>query len=307
MLFRNATAQPSIGDDLILEKPSLRWGVDSEYGRLRDVLLSAPPHLEMVPCNAVTKSSLDQGLTCCTQTASRQHAKLAEALGANGVACHFAPPAEDMPDLCFTRDSVLMTPWGLLELSPAAGHRKRETAHVRAALERLGVPVFGVLEEGRAEGGDICILRPGVVVIGYSGERTNKAGAKAVARLFRQRGWRAMLYCFDPHFLHFDTQFTLVDRHLAVACVEALEPNFVESIFDLGIDIVPATYEETQSLGANLLSLGGHRIVSSADNERINTALRRLDYQVIPVEIDQFTRCGGGIHCLTNPLSRLPG
>jgi N-dimethylarginine dimethylaminohydrolase len=284
-----------------------RWGVDSEYGRLTDVMLSAPPHLEVLPCNSVAVEALANGLACCPVAAETQHRALARTLEAEGVSCHFVPPSEEMPDLSFTRDSVLMTPWGLLELVPAVAHRAAEAAYVRRTAASWGVPILGRLPEGRAEGGDICVLRPGVVVIGYSGERTDEAGATALARLFEARGWRAIRYRFDPHFLHLDTHFTTVDRNRAVACTEAIDPAFLEQLEALGIDLVPVSYDEVQRLGGNILSLGDGRVLSSADNHRLNGALERLGYRVLPVEIDQFVRCGGGIHCLTLPLARLPG
>ncbi|HEV2748715.1 MAG TPA: arginine deiminase family protein [Allosphingosinicella sp.] len=284
-----------------------RWGVDSEYGRLTDVLLSAPPHLEVLPCNAVAVEALANGLACCPVTAETQHQALARALEAAGVRCHFVPPAEPMPDLSFTRDAALMTPWGLLELRPAVAHRRAEAAHVRRTAERWGIPILGRLGEGRVEGGDVCLLRPGVAIVGYSGERTDRAGAGALARLFEARGWHVIRYRFDPHFLHLDTHFTIVDRHRAVACVDFLEPGFRAELAALGIDLVPVTYDEVQRLGGNILSLGDGRLLSSADNRRLNQELERLGYTVIPVGIDQFVRCGGGVHCLTLPLSRVAG
>lgn len=307
MLFDFTNADACIGNGLILSAPTRRWGVDSEYGRLRDVLLSAPPHLAMVPCNAVTRQSIGKGLTCCPDTAAKQHAKLVAALEAEGVTCHFVPPTETLPDLSFTRDAVLLTPWGMLELNPSARHRRAEVRHVRTAAEAAGVPLLGALSEGHLEGGDICLLRPGTVVIGYSGERSNKAGAVALSRFFKARGWQAILYCFDPHFLHLDTMFTMIDRNRALACVEILEESFIDRLNDLGIEIVPVSHDEVQRLGANLLSLGDGRLISSVDNIRVNRVLEGLGYRVVAVEIDQFVRCGGGIHCLTNPLSRLPG
>jgi N-dimethylarginine dimethylaminohydrolase len=37
----------------------------------------------------------------------------------------------------------------------------------------------------------------------------------------------------------------------------------------------------------------------------VNATLEQLGYSVIRLDIDQFTRCGGGMHCLTMPLARL--
>ena len=307
MLFDIAVADAPVGEDLILERPLTRWGVDSEYGRLLDVMVSPPPHLEIVPCNSISIGALDRGMSCCSDTAGRQHRALVTALQAEGVRCHVVPPSEDMPDLSFTRDAALMTPWGLLQLNPSAPHREAEAAHVRDASRKWGVPMLGAIEEGKIEGGDICILRPGVVVVGWSGQRTDEAGAKALARIFEDRGWTAVITRFDPYFLHLDTLFTMVGQRSAAACLEALDGDFVERLWMLGLDFVPVTIGEVQGLGANLVSLGDERILSSADSSRINTELARRGYRVIAVEIDQFTRCGGGIHCLTLPLARLPG
>jgi N-dimethylarginine dimethylaminohydrolase len=306
MFFNLEPADPSLGGTLINSGGS-RWGVDSEYGRLTDVMLSAPAHLEMVPCNAVSIENRNNGVDCSPDLAVEQHQALKAALIENGVRCYMVPPVESLPDISFTRDATLMTPWGLLGLNPAVGHRLAEVDHIRAAAWGWGVPLLGTIEGGTIEGGDICLVRPGVIVIGLSGERTDESGANALAHLFEQRGWRAILYRFDPHFLHFDTQFTMVDRNRAIACADVMEDGFLYEMQALGIEIVPASYEEVQKLGANILSLGEGRVLSPADNHRVNGQLERLGCDVVRVDIDQFTRCGGGMHCLTMPLARMPG
>jgi arginine deiminase len=307
MLFDFHASDAGFTDELVSPFARVRWGVDSEFGHLRDVLLCEPPHLKMVPCNEVTRDALNKGLACCTDTAEQQHAQLVQVLEAEGVRCHFVAPHEGLPDLSFTRDTVLMSPWGLIELNPRLPHRKAEVAHAVAAVKDLGIPWLASIDEGSVEGGDVCILKPGVIVIGVSGERTDEAGAKALARQFEQRGWRALFCRFDPKYLHLDTLFSVIDRDRAVACIEALPDEFLIDLIELGIEFIPASVEEVQKLGANLVSLGGGRVLSPADNVRLNQLLDRMGYEVIPVALDQFTRCGGGVHCLTMPLSRAPG
>ncbi len=307
MFLEQTSGETHFTESLIERRAPFRWGVDSETGWLTDVLLSRPDFLEMVPCNAVSRDSLARGLACCSDSAGAQHTKLAERLEQAGVACHFVPPAAGMPDLTFTRDAVLMTPWGLVELRPSEPHRKGEPAHVARALAKLGVPMLGRIEEGRVEGGDVCILRPGLVLIGYSGDRTDRAGARALGALFEREGWKAVYSCFHPRFLHLDTQFTMISSGRAVACLDTLEEGLADRLEGLGIELVPATRDEVGRLGANLLSLGGNRILSPADNRRLNRALEAAGFEVLAVDIDQFARCGGGMHCLTMPLARTPG
>lgn len=307
MLFDFSPAPTLFGDALVDRAPPVpRWGADSEYGVLHEVMLSGPRHLELVPCNAVSRANLAAGLTCSPDLAVEQHDALARTLERLGVRCRYVRSRPGLPDLTFTRDSSMMTPWGLVLLRLAAEHRRAEAAEIRAAARAWGVPVLAEIEEGTVEGGDVCLLRPGLVAIGWSGERTTKAGAEALAAIFERRGWRALLTRFDPRFLHLDTLFTMVDRTRAVACVEALDDGFLATVADLDIGLVTASELEVDALGPNLLSLGRGRVLSAADNHRINGELERLGYHVEAVDIGQFTQCGGGVHCLTMPLARAP-
>lgn len=280
------------------------WGADSEYGRLTDVLLCAPTHLKPVPCCAVTTANLRRGFDYSVGEAIRQHHALEAVLRASGVRCHVVDASPALPDLAFARDATLMTPWGLVELNLATEHRRAESRHVARFAAARGVPLIGRIEQGSVEGGDVCLVRPGTVIIGCSGERTTAAGAAALAALFERHGWRAYVHAFDPHFLHLDTQFAMLDANRALAAVDVLDDGFLAFVEGLGIELVPVTYKEVQQLGANVLSLGGGRIVSAASNWRVNRVLLGLGYDVAAVDLGQFTACGGGVHCLTLPLAR---
>lgn len=283
-----------------------RFGVSSETGRLTDVMLGSPAYLEAVPCCSVTAANIRDGFQACRETARRQHEGLRTALSAAGVRCHFVPAVAGMPDMAFVRDAVTMTPWGLMRLAPAEPHRRAEAGHIARFARHLGVPLltpeFG---DATAEGGDIAVIRPGLLAIGISEDRTNEAGAAIVARPFEEAGWQVIHCRFDPHFLHLDTQFCMLDRSTALACRDVLSDAFLTDIDALGIRTLPVTYKEVQALGGNVVSLGDRRILSTAHNGRVNAMLADEGFDVIAVDLDQFTRCGGGPHCLTMPLRRL--
>lgn len=280
------------------------FGVDSEFGRLERVLLSAPDHLSMVPCNSVTKEALRNGLQLSPDLARTQHAALVDAFDGAAVDVLIADARPNLPDQSFARDTTLMTPWGLVGLRPGAFHRRAEVAHVMAEAAAAGVPILDKIEQGTIEGGDVCVLRPGLVIIGVTGGRTNDEGAEALASIFRRRGWRAMLHHFDPHFLHLDTIFTVVDRDLALGCRDVLDDAFMAEMERGGMDILPVSYKDARRLGCNVVSLGDRRVLTSVDNAAVNAQLAARGYELVPVDISQFTRCGGGIHCLTMPLAR---
>lgn len=307
MLLDHAAPPAPLEDARSEAEAVTRWGVASETGELADVLLCAPAFLEMVPCNSVSRDSIGKGLLASPSLAARQHDALVAALEQNGARCHFVPPSPGLADLCFTRDAVLMSPWGLIELRPAAPHRRAEPGHVARAAAALGVPHLDRIVAGSIEGGDVCLIREGLLLIGQSGDRTDACGARALGGLFQGRGWEVIHTRFDRRFLHLDTLFTMVSDSCAVACTGALEAGFLARLGRLGIDIIPASADEVGGLGANLLSLGKRRLIAPMRNERLNAILSGCGFEVIALDLDQFTRCGGGAHCLTMPLARRSG
>ncbi|MGZ8998621.1 MAG: dimethylarginine dimethylaminohydrolase family protein, partial [Allosphingosinicella sp.] len=266
--------------------------VESEYGRLRSVLLADPQSLTIVPCNSVSEEAIRRGHECQRPQAIRQHAQLRAALAAEDVAIQLVPGDPGLPDLSFTRDSSLMSPWGLLGLRPGAEHREREVDLVMQFAHSMGLPWLGRVDQGRVEGGDLAMIRPGTVAIGISGVRTDDAGADAVASLFEGQGWEVLAYRFDPHFLHLDTIFCMVDAQLALACLDVLDDDFILAIRSRGIELVDVSYKDARRLGCNLLSLGDRRVITSGTSPRADLDLAQRGYRVINVELSEFIQCG---------------
>jgi N-dimethylarginine dimethylaminohydrolase len=159
---------------------------------------------------------------------------------------------------------------------------------------------------GAIEGGDIHIIRPGLLVVGWSGIRTTQEGATQFARWFADEGWETKPFSFPEHFLHLDVLFCMAAPSLAVACVEVLGDDFAQWLKARGIRLIEATYREVMAMSCNLLALGGDRVVSPSHSARINAALRAEGLEVLDPELDLFAAGGGSVHCMTMPLAREP-
>jgi N-dimethylarginine dimethylaminohydrolase len=157
---------------------------------------------------------------------------------------------------------------------------------------------------GTCEGGDIHIVRPGLLLIGHSGVRTDRNGATQFAGWFRDQGWKVRLQPFASHFLHLDVLFCMATDRLAVGFVEALGEDFVDRMKAAGVEIVPATYREVMAMACNILALGADRVVSPRHSERLNAELRARGVSVLELDFDVFARGGGSVHCMTMPLRR---
>lgn len=283
---------------------SHRFTVSCESDRLTDVLLCSPQFLEAVPCCSKTEESLRGGFQVNIAAAEQQHAALIETLRNLGVECHILPSRPGLPDLCFTRDMAVTTPWGPVVLNPAKAHRRAEADFMSDQINRLVAQPPKRIVRGSIEGGDICLARPGLLFVGVSGERTDDVGASNFAAPFLADGWEVITCPLDPHFLHLDTVFCMLDRTRALACVDVLDDDFLDKVTARGIAIVPVRYKESRNLGGNILSVDGHTILTNSATPRISGVLRQGGFRVIELEISQFSACGGGLHCLTMPLRR---
>ena len=93
---------------------------------------------------------------------------------------------------------------------------------------------------------------------------------------------------------------------LAAVCLDTTEPDIVEWLEGRGIEIVPVSFKDTMTLGCNVMSLGNDRVLSPVDSKELNQKLRARGFEVYDPDMSMFTRAGGGIHCMAQPLRRDP-
>jgi N-dimethylarginine dimethylaminohydrolase len=279
----------------------VQWTISSETGRLTDVLLCRPDHYHWIDTNAVAHQTFAAATAFDKAGAVAQYDGLVAALEAAGVNCHYLAPEPHLPYQVYTRDSSQTTPWGPVLTQLRTPQRRGEYAGVLGFHDSF----FAYANKGALEGGDIHIIRPGLLLIGHSGARTDREGAEQFAGWFAARGWSVRLQGFAAHFLHLDLLFCMATDRLAVACVDVLGDDFAGWAAANNIELLPATYAEVMAMSCNLLALGDGRVISPSHSRRINAELRARGVTVIDPPLDLFAAGGGSVHCLTMPLNRL--
>lgn len=286
------------------------WGVNNSTGTLKDVLLGCPDNFRWCPVSAIARRTLQNlerlGVCFDIQVAMRQHREMVDIYEANAVRCHFLTPYEGLHYSVFARDNSAMTPWGPLVTSCQADARRRDYAVVAEFYQRAAIPIWKWVTAGYFEGGDFDIIEPGAVILGFGGERSEEAGALQVARWVEAEGWEALVVAFPGDFVHMDALVVMVAPKLAVVCVEAVEPYVVDWLKTRQIDILPVAYESCVRLGCNVVALGDDRVLSMASNTTLNEQLRARGFEVFAPDMSMFQYGGGGVHCLSQELRRVP-
>jgi len=282
------------------------WGVNSEYGLLRDVLLCRPEYFRWLATSSISKATLRSGAKFDRQLAMRQHREMVQAYEEAGVVCHFLEPEEALPYQVYTRDSGFMTPKGAVVTQMHQWWRRGEYAPVIRFYQSKGIPIYKMVTAAAFEGGDFDIIEPECVLIGYCGERTQEPAARQVAGWFEAEGWEVKLAPIAEHYVHIDLMVCMLAPKLAAVCFDTTEDWIIDWLKSKRIELVPVSYRDTMALGCNVVSLGGERVLSTAHSKDLNARLKAEGFTVYDPDVTMFTMGGGGVHCMCQPLRRDP-
>lgn len=281
------------------------WGVSSEIGRLRAVLLRRPgPELD-----AVTDFDAMQMRSDLLPAVVRaQHDALAEAYCAHGVAAHRVESGQiDKPNAMFVRDLMLMTPEGAIVARPASTVRAGEERFVSQALGQIGVPILmSVHGHGTFEGADVTWIDNDLCFLA-EGLRTNEEGADQVERMLREIGVSHVVRVGLPHgAMHLDGLLAILDRDLAAIWPRRTPFKVVETLRKRDFRFVEVDDEaEAQAwLPMNFVALAPGEILMPAGGERMQAAYEAAGVRCHTVDISECIKAGGGIHCMTGFLRR---
>ena len=282
------------------------WGVDSETGRLLEVLLCPPDNYRWLPTSAISRATLERGLRYDPAAARAQHAELVSAYESAGVRCRYLEPDPALPYQVFARDSSVMTPWGAVITQLKQWWRRGEYAAAIRFYDGAGIPIWRMVTAAAIEGGDVIVVEPGVVLIGTGQERTEEPAARQLAAWFEAEGWEARVEPIPGLFVHIDVLVAIVAPKLAAICTEVVSGGLARWLRDKGFELLDVPTADALTLGVNAISLGADRVLSGAGAGSLNAKLRAHGLELLTPELSMFTLGGGGAHCLGQALHREP-
>jgi N-dimethylarginine dimethylaminohydrolase len=282
----------------------LPWGVDSEYGRLLDVLLCPPDNFRWLPTSAISKATLAGDRSFDKRAAVAQHAEMVSAYETAGVRVHYLEPDPVLPYQVFARDSSVATPEGAVVTQMHQQWRRGEYAPVIRFYQEAGIPIHRMITAAAIEGGDVVIVEPGKMVIGNGEERTEIQAARQLAGWMEELGWEVRIEMIPSQFIHIDVLLAILAPKLAAVCVDVAGRGLVRWLTDAGFEILEVPVSEAFALGVNAISLGEDRALSAEYSKSLNEQLRARGIEVFDPDLSMFTLGGGGAHCRAQALRR---
>ena len=220
------------------------------------------------------------------------------------------PDAEGLGlDSLYVRDSLIVTPKGLVAASMGKPARALEPSRNAALLEAHGLQLAGRIEApGKVEGGDLVWLDRETLLAGV-GYRTNREGARQLAAI--GEGAFAVEMFDLPHHkgrgdvFHLMSVLSPVDRDLAVVYLPLMPARLVELLEARGVGFVEVPDAEFATMGCNVLAVAPREVVMVDGNPETARRIAAAGCRVHVIAAAEISRKGeGGPTCLTRPLTR---
>ncbi len=288
------------------------FGGQSMSGALRSVILCTPRAAGWAePSRSARWSALGYRGAPDAAGAESEHGRLAELLQGCGAEVLSLSPDERLSlDAVYTHDASLITDHGAVLMRMGKPARTNEPACHAELYRRLGIPILGSIEEpGTLEGGDIVWLDRSTLLVGR-GYRSNGAGIAQLRALVGRRDVE-VLEAPLPHgagpaeCLHLMSLMSMLAERTALVDLPLLAVETVEQLERRRFELIPIDPAERPTMAANVLALGGRRLLALADNRATNRRLEEHGFEIMSFAAGAVAHNGsGGPTCLTRPIHR---
>lgn len=229
------------------------------------------------------------------EKAAQQWESLYQAYLKVGAHVEVFEPANGWPDAVFTGDSIFL--YGKHAIASRFRYPER-SGEVEPMVERFRARGYTIhqLPEGLFfEGNGEAIWWNGKILGGY-GVRSDRRALDFVAKALDVEV--VPLRMLPPHF-HVDTCICPLNNHTLAYVPAGLDEESVARIKKLDAELIEIDAEEALLFACNSMSLDENVIVSTTKAARFNKALDKAGFQVVPLDLSEFGKSGGGAKCLT--------
>lgn len=298
-----------------------RWGVRSDVGTLKAILLHRPGEEISVMTEDKYDPELDALIDDDQQWYFRsdkapdlarmqeEHDGLVAILEREGVEIFRVDGGPRDPNAVFVRDNAMIIDGGavLARMGPVGKDygtgRRGEELYIYRKLAEIGMPVIHMIHgDGLMEGGSFCILNEHVAAVGTS-YRGNTSGAEQLRSVLKTQGKDLIEVPLPGYAMHLDGGIVMVDHDKAVVNVERLPYWFLDVLKELGIETIPIDYRDS-TMALNCLALAPGKVVMDSGCPWTAERLSSRGVAVLPIPWTEISKHGGGIHCSTLPLVR---
>jgi N-dimethylarginine dimethylaminohydrolase len=233
--------------------------------------------------------------------ARRQWERLRSAYVSLGHTVHTIDPVPGLPDMVFAANGATVIGGNVLGSRFKHPERHPEGAAYMDWFRRAG---YRVVEPVNVNEGEGDIVFAGETIIAGYGFRSEQAVTAEITALF---GLPVIsLRLVDPRFYHLDTAMIVLDENTAAYYPAAFDEAGQAALAARFPELIEAKDADAEALGLNGLS-DGRNVVMPVQAEGLAGEIRAAGFTVVPVDMTEFKKAGGGPKCCTLELRQAGG
>lgn len=246
------------------------------------------------PCAAVDRLVPIQGEPSpIAERAIEQHEILVRTLRDRGVAVTVLDPVLESSAESLIGDGAIVLPRGAVLTRASAVERRRETASIETALERLGIPIVGrIVAPGLLDASDVAlgaetvyvgVPRPGAGLRA----RSNALGRAQLEEFARAQGLRTVELALAPTVLRLRNVLGFVASDTALVASQRVDTGPLS-----GLRLIDVPLGEEYAAG--VLALGERRVIANLRFRESLQLLRKAKIGVEAIDLWEFGKAGAG-------------
>lgn len=214
-----------------------------------------------------------------------------------GVSVEVIEQKPDVPDMVFATDQGIVRDGQVLLANFRYDQRKREREYYRDWFRDHGFGLRALSNVFSFEGGDTLFFDD-MLLVG-TGFRANVAGCEELSKKLDVDVFPLRLV--DANYYHLDMCFLPLDEQTAFYYPPAFSASSAKLLQRIVPNLHELTAEEAAGFSANSF-VTDKNVLLQTGNQSFKSKLEELDYKVTEVDVSEFNKAGGGIHCLINYL-----
>lgn len=239
-----------------------------------------------------------QPYTVKADQALRQWEELVGVLKSLKIAVDVIEQREDVPDMVFATDQGIVRNGAVLLANFRFTQRQKERIYYREWFKENGFKTRSLSNIFPFEGGDTLFC--GDMLFVGTGFRASVSSCEELARKLEVDV--IPLRLVDPYFYHLDMAFLPINSDTAFYYPAAFSKNSQNILKRLIPNLIELDDEAVHAYAANSFVSGEDIIISKGTPKSFHKDLKKLGLTIHEVDVSEFKKAGGGIHCLINVL-----
>lgn len=239
-----------------------------------------------------------QPYTVSNDVAMQQWQSLVDTLKSINVTVEVIEQHEDVPDMVFATDQGIVRDGTILLANFRYRQRQKERIYFREWFRAHGFKLSSLSNIFPFEGGDTLFFND-MLFVG-TGFRASVASCEELAQKLEIDVMPLRL--LDPFFYHLDMAFLPIDRETAFYYPAAFSKNSRNLLKRLVPNLYELSKEAAEAYAANSFVSGKDILISAGIPQSFHDDLKKIGMKIHEVDISEFKKAGGGIHCLINVL-----